>query len=213
MEDIVLALWKAQNSSSAVGKVITGLGVLCTRYDELWLIVEGQGADRVKASDIGISLGGIIIGGRLLVPFCDVKPLERDSGEPCVSFEMSGKEAMFAPAMAPDDDRYIKEVDFLLNRDWYDGDHVYIHDLDGSCARRSEMKDGEDEVVLLRRSDLEIPEKGLLPTDILRILGEDMRLGEITWMERENDGDGNRYGHIVMMDGRYRRIAFGDLGR
>ena len=123
---------------------------------------------------------------------------------------MAGKEAIIAPATAPDDDIFVKEVSFLLSRDWYETDDVYLHSLDGYVGQ-----DTDPEVSLQRPKEMlpDNPDPVLIPDDQLIIRGEVMRLGDISWMERESDGDGNRYGHIIMKDGRYRCICFGDLSR
>lgn len=211
MDDVVAALWSAQNDTGALGRVIMGLGVLTTRYEELWMIREGHQPNRVKSKDIGITLGSLTIGGHILAPLCNIKGADRDSGEPCVYFEMVGQETVFVPATAPDDDRFIKELDRFLSNDWYDSDTIYLSDLDGAVGNRD-----NDDLVLHRPEALraEHPDaKVLIPEDEIRIFGDTMRLADIVWFERESDGDGNRFGHIFMTDGRYRRISFGDLGR
>lgn len=212
MEDIVGALCGAQNGAEALGRVIAGVGVLATRYEELWLIVEGQSPDRVRSADIGLSLGGITICGRLLVPFCDVKAWERDCGEPCIAFEMSGKEAIVAPATAPDDDQFVTEIQRFIENDWYTEDTVYLSSLDGPAGSRPAAA-AEGYVIDMVRPEHLPAGRPLIGEDTLRVLGEEMRLGDITWAERETDGDGNRYLHIVMADGRYRRVSAGDLSR
>lgn len=212
MEDIVSAMWSAQNNTGALGKVIAGLNVLCTRYETLWLIVEGKQPDLVKAKDVGLSLGGITIGGRLLVPFSNVKPWDLDCGEPCVSFEMAGEMAMFAPAQAPDDDRFAKNVERFLSNDWYHGDIVYLSDLAGPVGKR----EGNKPIDLRRHKSLIDAHPDMtvrILEDELVVHGEVMVLGDITWFDAEQDGDGNRYAHLVLKDGRYRRLALGDLGR
>lgn len=212
MEDMAAVLWTAQMDTDAIGRVIQGLGVLTTRYEDLWLIVEDSQPDPIKSKDIGINLGGITIGGRLLVPFCNVKRWDLDSGEPCVAFDMAGKMALFAPATAPEDDQFVREMEFLLTRDWCSSDIIYLSNLDGPCGdRNTHGKTPDSEITVLWEPVREATD--LQRTDTVQVLGESLRLDEITWMERETDGDGNRYGHIVMTDGRYRRIALGDLGR
>jgi len=214
MDDVVGALWSVKNGASGLGPVIAGIGMLAARYEELWLIVEGHGPDRIKSTDIGFSLGGITVGGRLLVPFCDVKAWERDAGEAGVAFEMSGREAVIAPATPPADGHFGPEVMKFLTNDRYSDDIIYLSSLDGPCGDRDGCAERQEEDVYLLRTPGQDPSaETSLPTDILRVLGEDFTIGEITWAEREDDGDGNRYLNLVMSDGRYRRIAAGDLGR
>lgn len=212
MDDYTETLWNAQRNAEAVGKVVTGLGVLCTRSEYLWLIVKDQSPDRIATKDISIGMGGIHIGGRLLVPFINVREYESNHGEPCVAFEMEGKEAIFAPADAPEDQCFIQVVDRFLKTAWFQDDMVYLSDLNGSVGSPT-----KDKPVNVRRHTQYIeahPDTNVrIPEDELVVRGEIMTFGEITWAQRDEDGDGNRYLHIVMNDGRYRLISFGDLSR
>lgn len=213
MTDIVGALWTAQNDADALGRVLRGLGALAAHSDQLWLIVEGHAPRRVATKDIGLTLNCITIAGQTLAALVDIRGMDRSSGEPCVSFEIAGKEAMFAPAEPPADDQFVIEAGRFLDSDWCEDDIVYLSSLDGPLGDRSRSEKLDQLGIMVMRHMDNAPGGPIIGNDILRVLGEDMRLADMTWFERETDGDGNRYAHIVMKDGRYRRISLGDLGR
>jgi len=215
MSDIATAMWSGIRESEALGKLMRGLAVLARTQTELWMIVEGREPRRFAVSSLGFSLEGMSIDGEMAIPFATVSAYEGRDGEPCICFETDGAAAIIAPAAPPGTDEFMKDAVAMLRSDWYDLDTVYLSDLNGSLGRHK-TPEGESEVQLRRPTavaqaapDMDAPH----PDDEMVILGEVMRLGDLTWMERDTDGDGNRYGHIVLSDGRYRRVTFGDLSR
>lgn len=211
MPDKITNLWCAHREAEAVGNMIRGISLLVADgHENLWLIVEGQEPKRFTPAQVAISLNGIDIADTT-VGYDAITPWDRYVDGPCVNFRIGDKEAVIAPADAATHDEFLVEVDRLLSKDWYDGDDVYLSDLDGDVG--TGPMDGKD--VGLWRADGVVAPEGvrLLPDDVLIVLGERMRLGDMSWVERDQDGDGNRYAHIVMTDGRYRRVCFGDLSR
>lgn len=214
MTDLTNTLWMAQRDAEAVGKVIGGLRVLCAEGRDLWFISEDGAPRWIASGSLGLTLEGITVDDAMMIPFADIKAYERDSGDPCVAFEVKGKEAMFAPAAANKDNGFIKDVADFLNNDWMEDDDVFLSDLDGSAGSRDRDRGAE---IGVRRPEnttkTPVHPVTLDPGDELVVRGEAMRLGSVTWAQRDSDGDGNRFLHVVMDDGRYRRISLGDFGR
>lgn len=211
MPDKTTNLWNAHLQNEGIGHLIRGVSLLAADgHENLWLIVEGEEPKRFTPSQVAISLKGLDIAGTAF-GYDVITPWNGYVDGPCVSFRIGDKEAVIAPADAATHDEFLVEIDRLLSNDWHDGDDVYLSDLDGSVG--TGPMDGKD--VGLWRADGVVAPEGtrFLPDDVLIVLGERMRLGDMSWVERDQDGDGNRYAYIVMTDGRYRRICFGDLSR
>lgn len=211
MPDKITNLWSSGRENEAIGHLIRGVSLLAADgHENLWLIVEGEEPKRFTPAEVGISLKGVDIAGTIL-GYDGLTPWDGYVDGPCVSFRIGDKDALIAPADAASHNEFLTEIDRLLSNDWYNGDDVYLSDLDGSVG--TGPMDGKD-VGLWRDDSVNAPDDiRFLPDDVLIVLGERMRLGDMSWVERDQDGDGNRYAHVVMNDGRYRRICFGDLSR
>lgn len=194
MEDIKSALAVATGPGEHVGRLIAGLAVLREACGEVLLIVEGEDAQRIATDGLGVSFRSITRNDRPLVPFEGLEEWWNRSGSPCVAFATGGRQALFAPAKALDAEDIATTVRRFADG-WSPGSEiVYLSDLDRSLGAS-----GED--------GLEVVD------DVLHVLGAELPIADMAWAEAEGDGDGNDYLHIVMTDGRYRRVALGDLGR
>ena len=193
MEDVKIILERAMREGEPVGRLIAGLAVLRETCREIVLIVEGEEPLRIATDALGVSFGSITLHGRPLIPFDRLSGWDRPSGSPCIAFSVDGRDAIIAPGRALDARDIARTVERFAGDRGPGSDTVYVNGLDwagGRAGRELTLADG-----------------------VLTALGEALPVADMAWADAEADGDGNDHLHVVMADGRYRRIAVGDLGR
>lgn len=211
MPDALTDLWSTHRDAETVGRIVKGLSALAADgHRSFWLIVQGGASRRFGAEEIRITLEGIDLAGTMLT-YGEIEAWGRQIDGPCIHFQISGKQAIIAPATAAAHDGFRRAVSRFFTEDWYDADNVYLGDLDHGLASGS---GDEVRISILRPDEAPPAEDGLpAPDEVLVVFDEHLRLGDMTWAELDTDGDGNRHLHLVMSDGRYRRICCGDLSR
>ncbi len=208
--DATTAVYASAQEYRSAGEIIGGLVALKVLSEELFVILPGE-LIRTRSSDVRVSETGIVVQGRDVIPFAGTTTWEGYSGNACVNFTITAgdreREGIIAPATRPADMDVGREITRFF-RSCDQGDHFHVYDLDGR------VPDGDDtpESKLFIRADA--PGKsGYDDGDAMVVLGNRLPLAEMTWAEIDEDGDGNRYLHLVMTDGRYRRICAGEFDR
>jgi hypothetical protein len=203
MKEIVDNMWRTQNRGVDYGHVIMGLGLL-KKLDELWLIREDHEPLKIKTEDLTLDFEGIKVGEEIYFKFEDMEEWGSYLSQPCVSWEIAYKKIMFAPAKASDIESVVMEMDSFLEKRW--DDNIYVSDI----ARPLTAIEGHEDKIF---ATLHPETNKLGPESKVTIEGHEIVLKEVTWIEDEEDGDSNRFLHVVLENGTYRRICFGDLGR
>lgn len=202
MRDIIHKMWGFHNRNIKCGDIIRGLGLLRSA-GELWLIQENKNPVKLKAEDIMLDFDGIKAGDAFF-DFDSMEELSAFQSYPSVCWESDNEKVLFAPANPSDLDYVISEMNGFIEKWW--ADYIYINDLQKSL---SSIEDQEGKIFVTKDPSTD----QLGPDSEVNFQGHKIILKEVTWIEQDEDGDGNRYLHIVLENGTYRRICFGDLSR
>lgn len=193
MSSIKSDIESEMRAGAHIGRVITGLAVMRETCRKVLLIVEGEDSQMLETDALGVSFRSITYKDRPLIAFAGLDEWWHSSGSPCIAFVTQGKQAVFAPAHALDAPDILQTVTRYVQTWHPDTETVYLSDLNGGLG-------GGDDALSI--------------TDgVLRARGEDLAIDQMTWAEVDLDGDGNSHLHVMLTDGRYRRVSLGDLGR
>lgn len=207
MQTATSRLYDEARAYSGVGTIIGGLVAIKTMAKDLFVIMP-QELIRVGSSDIRATEEGIVIGDRVVIPYAGTDVWDRQYDGTCVNLTMDGiGECLIAPATRPEGMTPGNEVKLFFDRCSQE-DNIFLQDLD------TYVPDGPDsprEKMLLMRSERD--KAAVDDDDVLIVLGNRLPIGEMTWAEMDSDDDGNYYLHVVMSDGRYRRVSAGDFSR
>lgn len=207
MQDPTIQIQSTARDYRGVGLVIGGLVALKAMSAELLVLLPKE-TIRVRSADLRVTDAGIGTDDRLLVPFAGTDVWDRHYEGPCVNFTMDGVgECLIAPATRPAGMDVGAEVKRFFDRCSQDDD-FFLYDLDGCLPNGPEQP--EDKMVVMRSApDKDVVDDG----DAIIVLGSRLPVADMTWAEMDSDGDGNYYLHVVMSDGRYRRVCAGDFSR
>lgn len=209
MKDAAYAIYAAGQRYRSIGPLIGGVMVLRTMADALFVFLPGETLT-VASADIVVTETGIMADGRLVLPFDGAGPWDRYGGPDgtCVSFTLDGgTDGLIAPATRPadmDPGLAVKRFFEECSQD----DDVFLQDIGAYVPDGDDRP--EERMVVLRKS---AHYDRYCDDDILIVRGHRLPIAGMAWAEFETDGDGNRHLHVVMADGRYRRIGAGDFSR
>lgn len=209
MTDAAYEIYAAGLRYRSIGTLIGGLVALKSLADELFVFLPAETL-RIASADMTLTEAGIVGAGRMIVPFDGARPWERYGGPDgtSVSFTLSdGTDGLIAPATRPDGMDVGRIVKLFVDECRSD-DQIFLQDVAGYVPSSSDHPD-ERLNATWRSGDAE----RYGDDDVLTVLGNRIPLGGMTWAESETDSDGNRHLHVVMADGRYRRIGAGDFSR
>ena len=207
MQNATMLVYASGQQYRSVGEIIGGLVSLKTMSEELFVILPGEFV-RARSSEVRVSDTGIVVQGRDMIPFEGTTCWERHHGNACVNFTLGGgDEGIIAPAVRPAGMDVAGEVSNFF-RNASREDDIFLADLGEHLADGEECP-GHKMAVLRSAPDKE----GYDDDDVLVVNGNRFPLVDITWAEMDQDGDGNRYLHLVLADGRYRRVSAGDFSR
>jgi len=207
MQNATMLVYASGQQYRSIGEIVGGLVCLKTMSEELFVILPGESV-RARSSEVRVSDTGIVVQGRDMIPFEGTTSWERHHGNACVNFTLAGgDEGIIAPAVRPVGMDVAGEVSSFFRNASQDDD-IFLMDLGSYIADGTECPDHKM-AVLRSAADKEVYDD----EDVLIVNGNRIPLADITWAEMDKDGDGNRHLHLVLADGRYRRVSAGDFSR
>jgi len=210
MTDAASAVYASGQEYRSIGEIIGGLVALKALSEELFVVLPGE-LIRARSSEVRICETGVVVQGRDVVPFAGTTTWDGRHGNGCVNFTIAEgsrhREGIIAPATRPKGMDVGREVTAFF-RSCDSHDQFWLYDIDGHVCDGDEHRDRK--MVMMT----DVPGKEAYDDgDAMIVLGNRLVLAEMTWAEMDTDGDGNRYLHVVMDDGRYRRVCAGEFDR